>query len=146
MQSKRYGINTIGLVKSEFKGDTGMPFRGVGARLKIHPRYKAALDGIEKYKFLWVMCFLHNAERKVLKAIPKKWKRKGIMKERGVFSMRAPCRPNPISISLVKLKKVKGLTLFVEKLDVYTGTPVIDIKPFVTEYDSCRHISKEDNK
>lgn len=135
---RRFYIKPIGVVKSTFKDDTGMPFRGVKARISIDPKYKKAMDGLGQCGYLWVLCFLHNADRRVLKAVPKKWKRQGILKERGVFSMRAPCRPNPVSISLVKLIGRRGLTLTVDKLDAYTGTPVIDIKPYSQDYDCCK--------
>ena len=55
-------------------------------------------------------------------------------KERGVFATRAPKRPNPIGISVVRLVKMQGNTLFIEDVDVVDGTPLLDIKPFVPEF------------
>lgn len=135
---RKFYIKPIGVVKSAFKGDTGMPFRGVKARISIDAKYKKAMDGLGQCKYLWILCFLHNADRRVLKAVPKKWKRQGILKERGVFSMRASCRPNPVSMSLVKLIGRRGLMLTVAKLDAYTGTPLIDIKSYFQDYDCCK--------
>jgi tRNA-Thr(GGU) m(6)t(6)A37 methyltransferase TsaA len=53
----------------------------------------------------------------------------------GVFSTRAPRRPNPIGISVVRLVKVKGATLHIEDVDIADGTPLLDIKPYVPEFD-----------
>ena len=54
---------------------------------------------------------------------------------RGVFSTRAPKRPNPIGLSVVKLNKVEGNVLYIENIDVLNGTPLIDIKPLIPDVD-----------
>jgi tRNA (Thr-GGU) A37 N-methylase len=54
----------------------------------------------------------------------------------GVFATRAPARPNAIGISVVRLVKVEGTRLHVTGLDILDGTPVLDIKPYVPEFDS----------
>ena len=58
------------------------------------------------------------------------------VKQQGIFSTRAPARPNPIGLSVVTLKKVRGRRLYVQDLDVVEGTPLLDIKPYVPEFDS----------
>jgi tRNA-Thr(GGU) m(6)t(6)A37 methyltransferase TsaA len=55
--------------------------------------------------------------------------------KRGVFATRAPCRPNPIGISIVRLRGIEGSTLLVDDVDVLDGTPVLDIKPYVSRFD-----------
>jgi tRNA (Thr-GGU) A37 N-methylase len=55
---------------------------------------------------------------------------------RGVFATRGPCRPNRIGLSLVRLRSVEGCTLQVEEIDVLDGTPLLDIKPYVTRFDA----------
>jgi len=54
---------------------------------------------------------------------------------RGVFATRAPTRPNPIGLSVVKLLSIAGHTLHVENVDILDGTPLLDIKPYVPEFD-----------
>jgi tRNA-Thr(GGU) m(6)t(6)A37 methyltransferase TsaA len=54
----------------------------------------------------------------------------------GVFATRAPKRPNPIGISIVRLTKIEGGTLHIEDVDIVDGTPLLDIKPYVPEIDS----------
>jgi tRNA-Thr(GGU) m(6)t(6)A37 methyltransferase TsaA len=53
----------------------------------------------------------------------------------GVFATRAPRRPNPIGISVVKLVRVEGNILYIEDVDIVDGTPLLDIKPYVPEFD-----------
>ena len=54
---------------------------------------------------------------------------------RGVFATRAPTRPNAIGLSVVRLRGIEGNRLHVENLDVLDGTPLLDIKPFVPDFD-----------
>jgi tRNA-Thr(GGU) m(6)t(6)A37 methyltransferase TsaA len=56
-------------------------------------------------------------------------------KLRGVFATRSPSRPNPIGISVVRLNRVEGCILHVQDLDIVNGTPLLDIKPYVPEFD-----------
>jgi len=60
---------------------------------------------------------------------------------RGVFAMRSPGRPNPIGISVVRLLKVEGNMLHIQDLDIVDGTPLLDIKPYVPEFD-IREVEK----
>ena len=55
--------------------------------------------------------------------------------ERGIFAIRAPARPNPIGISVVRLLEIKGNKLYIENVDIVDGTPLLDIKPYVLEFD-----------
>jgi tRNA (adenine37-N6)-methyltransferase len=55
---------------------------------------------------------------------------------RGVFATRAPRRPNPIGVSIVRLTGIDGSTLHIRELDILDGTPLLDIKPFVPEFDN----------
>ena len=55
--------------------------------------------------------------------------------ERGVFATRAPCRPNPIGLSLVRLVRREGNVLHVEDVDMLDGSPLLDVKPFIPRFD-----------
>jgi len=55
--------------------------------------------------------------------------------ERGVFATRAPCRPNPIGLSVVKLLRREGYILYLDAVDVLDGTPLLDIKPYTARFD-----------
>jgi tRNA-Thr(GGU) m(6)t(6)A37 methyltransferase TsaA len=55
--------------------------------------------------------------------------------ERGVFATRAPARPNPIGLSVVRLIQIERATLFVQDIDIIDKTPLLDIKPFVPDFD-----------
>lgn len=127
-------IRPVGIVKSPFKTRSEAPFQGRfsedESRIHIFPEYRDALDGLEQFEHLFILYWQHLAERDVLKVVPRGKKRK-----RGVFSTRAPARPNPIGLSLVKLLKVNG-DITVLGLDAIDGSLVIDIKPYYRDIDS----------
>ena len=57
-------------------------------------------------------------------------------KERGIFAIRGPSRPNPIGLSIVRLQKVEGTQLHIQDVDIVDGTPLLDIKPYVPAFDA----------
>jgi tRNA (adenine37-N6)-methyltransferase len=58
--------------------------------------------------------------------------------ERGIFSTRAPKRPNPIGLSVVRLEKIEGTTIHISNVDIVDGTPLLDIKPYVPHFDKSQ--------
>ena len=93
--------------------------------LEIYPKYQEGLDGIAVGQTIVVLFWLHKSARDTLKVYPRGDKSRGL---HGVFSTRSPIRPNPIAISELKVLAIDGNTLEVSGLDMYDGTPIIDIK------------------
>ena len=111
-----------------------MPVQGIEAEIEIFPDYAGALEGVEENSHLILICWLHEADRTILRAVARKVSRD--LPEKGIFSLRSPERPNPISVSVVRLRGVReGLFLDLENVDVIDVTPVIDIKPYQTGWD-----------
>ncbi len=111
-----------------------MPVQGVEAEVEIFPDYAGALLGVEENSHLILICWLHEAGRTVLRAVARKVSRD--LPEKGVFSLRSPERPNPISFSVVRLRGIREERfLELENVDVIDGTPVIDIKPYQVGWD-----------
>ncbi len=102
---------------------------GVEAVIEIDPAYELALDGLEVGEELILLTWLHQAGREYLRVHPRGNKANP---KRGVFSTRSPDRPNPIGMHKVTLKALNGLKLTVFPLEAFDGTPVIDIKPFLS--------------
>ena len=123
-----------GLVRSRIRSRSDMPVQGVDAEIEVFPEYAAALDGVEEYSHLILICWLHEAERGVLKAVARKVS--SDLPEKGVFSLRSPVRPNPLSVSVVRLRGVReGRILELANVDLIDGTPVLDLKPYQTGWD-----------
>ncbi|WP_300998778.1 tRNA (N6-threonylcarbamoyladenosine(37)-N6)-methyltransferase TrmO [Methanoculleus sp.] len=124
----------IGLVHSSIRSRSDMPIQGVDAEIEVFPDYAGALLGVEENSHLILVCWMHEADREVLKAVARKVS--GDLPEKGVFSLRSPVRPNPLSVSVVRLRGVRdGRFLALANVDLIDGTPVIDLKPYQTGWD-----------
>jgi tRNA (adenine37-N6)-methyltransferase len=122
-------LKPIGIINSKYKDKEDSPRQGrysdEKSVIKVFNEYIENLEGIELHKYYMVFYWQDRAERDKLKVVPHDKTEK-----RGVFSTRAPVRPNPIGFCLVKLLEVKGNELTVQWLDALDGSPLLDIKPF----------------
>jgi len=130
----------IGIIHTPFKSLEGMPIQPAGAKgvegtVEIFPEYENGLKDLEGFSHIILLYHFHQSKGFNLHVVP-------FMNSqlRGVFSTRAPKRPNPIGLSVVKLRKVKGLTLHIENVDILDGTPLLDIKPYVPEFDETTSV------
>jgi tRNA (adenine37-N6)-methyltransferase len=127
-------IHPIGYVRSPYKIKGDAPRQGrfsdTVSEIVIDEQYLPALFQLEGRKHLWVLCWFDRADRTTLRATPP-----GTSSEKGVFAIRSPDRPNPVSLCLVDLLEVKDGVLSVRGLDAFDGTPVIDIKLYSAEID-----------
>ncbi|MGC4064993.1 MAG: tRNA (N6-threonylcarbamoyladenosine(37)-N6)-methyltransferase TrmO [Polyangiaceae bacterium] len=134
-------LDMIGRIRSPHTEPVGTPIQpafaeGVKGEVVIEPAFVEGLDDIEGFERLWLIYLLDRIAMTKLKVVPYRDTR-----ERGVFATRAPCRPNPIGMSAVRLSRREGNVLHVLDVDVLDGTPLLDVKPYIPEYDShpmCR--------
>src|SRR5215211_8856252 len=125
-----FTVHPIGRVQSPListadaprQGDEGAP----DAYLVLHPEVQAGLDGVAVGDEIIILTWLHEADRSLLRVHPR-----GDLSrpEAGVFSTRAPSRPNPIGLHRVRVLDIAGVRLHVSGLEAIDGTPVIDLKP-----------------
>lgn len=130
------------MVRDRVRERADMKAGGVPAWIEVRPAYAPALLRLGRCSHIWVLCWLHKADRRVLRAAPRKVS--AALGERGVFALRSPDRPNPVSLSCVRLREVRGRRIKVEGLDVIDGTPVIDIKPYSAGIDSVPSAAQPD--
>ena len=129
-------INTpIGVIHSPFTDPADTPIQGVFAdsargEVEVFPEYAAGLKDIDGFSHLILIYHFHLAEGYSLISKP-------FMEdiEKGIFSIRHPRRPNHIGISIVRLDNVRENVLEILEVDVLNGTPLLDIKPFVHQFD-----------
>ena len=130
-------LHPIGSVRSLYKRKGDAPRQGrlsaTISEIVIEEKYRPALWQIEGRKHLWVLCWFDRADRTVLRAVPP-----GTSAEKGVFAIRSPDRPNPVSLCMVDLIGIKDGVLKVRGLDAFDKTPVIDIKVYSPEIDCAR--------
>jgi tRNA-Thr(GGU) m(6)t(6)A37 methyltransferase TsaA len=125
----------IGMIRSPFEKLEDMPIQPVGeasasGRVELFPEFAEGLRDLDGFSHLILIYHFHKVTKSILTVIPFL-----DSSPRGVFSTRAPTRPNAVGLSVVALEKVEGTTLFVTDLDVLDGTPLLDIKPYVPKFD-----------
>jgi tRNA-Thr(GGU) m(6)t(6)A37 methyltransferase TsaA len=126
----------IGIIHSPFREPSGTPIQPAGARdiegtVEIALEYVGGLEDIEEFSHIILIYHFHLSKRHILKVKPYMDE-----KSHGVFATRAPSRPNPIGISIVRLVKVDGNVLHIKDVDIVDDTPLLDIKPYVPEFDT----------
>jgi tRNA-Thr(GGU) m(6)t(6)A37 methyltransferase TsaA len=129
-----YDLKPIGVVQSAVKDSQDMPLQGVPAVIKVFDEFIEGLSGIEGDSHINVIGWFSKAQRAPLMVRPRKINPE--LEERGVFSLRSPTRPNPLSLSATRLIKVEGPLLYVEPLDLIDGSPIVDIKPYSSGWDA----------
>jgi tRNA-Thr(GGU) m(6)t(6)A37 methyltransferase TsaA len=103
---------------------------GIRGTAEVWPEYEDGLSDLSGFSHVFLLYHFHRVHAARLRVTP------FLDKEpRGVFATRAPCRPNPIGLSIVRLTGIECTTLHIEGIDVLDGTPLLDIKPYVPEFD-----------
>jgi tRNA-Thr(GGU) m(6)t(6)A37 methyltransferase TsaA len=126
----------IGVIHTPHREQAGAPIQPVcaaGARgtVTVFDAYAEALVDLAGFERIWLLYHFDRATAWKSRVVPYR-----DVVERGLFATRAPSRPNPIGLSAVRLLAVEGNTLHIQDVDVLDGTPLLDIKPYVSEFDA----------
>jgi tRNA-Thr(GGU) m(6)t(6)A37 methyltransferase TsaA len=128
-------LTPIGVIHSSHHDPEATPIqpscaRGCSGEVEVFEPYAAGLDDVEGFSHVHLLYWLHRSGPPALKVTPFL-----DVVPRGVFATRAPNRPNPLGLSVVRVLERRGRSLVVEDLDVLDGTPLLDIKPYVERFD-----------
>jgi tRNA-Thr(GGU) m(6)t(6)A37 methyltransferase TsaA len=133
-------LEPIGIVHSPFKQSAGTPIQasvaqGAIGTVEVSPTFADGLKDLDGFDRIWLLYWFDRAAPPKLIVTP-------YMDDQshGVFATRAPARPNPIGMSAVRLLQREGCTLHVADVDILDGTPLLDIKPYVPQFD---HLAAE---
>ena len=129
-------VKIIGQVRSPFGEATGTPIQSVYAngaegQVIVNDGFADALDDIEGFERIWLIYWMDRVTTSKLRVVPYR-----DTQERGLFATRSPCRPNPIGMSVVRLLRREGNVLQVADVDILDETPLLDIKPYVPDFDA----------
>jgi tRNA-Thr(GGU) m(6)t(6)A37 methyltransferase TsaA len=131
-------LQPIGVIHTPYRIQEGTPIqpyaaRDVAGEVEIYPKFRAALQDLKGFERIWLIYWFDRAGPFSTKVVPYR-----DVVERGLFATRAPGRPNPIGLSAVRLRSVNLRTgkLSVLDVDLLDGTPLLDIKPYVPQFDS----------
>lgn len=129
-------FSPIGFVRSPLKTAERSPLQPrfssqVTGTIELDPLLETGVRDLDGFSRIWVIYAFHRSSPASLTVTPYR-----DVNPHGVFATRVPARPNPVGMSAVRLLKVEGHILTVGDLDLLDGTPIIDIKPYVPEYDA----------
>lgn len=131
----RIEYQPIGIVHSPFTKLEGMPIqptraKGIAGKVELFDEFKDGLKDLEGFSHIILLYHFHMVSGYHLQVTPFLY-----TKLRGLFATRAPKRPNPIGLSILRLDGIRGNQVYVSDMDILDGTPVLDIKPYVLEFD-----------
>lgn len=132
----RVTFNPIGVIHTPFKELSGIPIQppgavGVGGTVEVFEEYVEGVKDLDGFSHIILLFHFHESEGCKLRVRP-------FLEDEihGVFAVRAPKRPNPIGISIVRLLNVEGNLLTIDNPDMVNDTPLLDIKPYIPDFDA----------
>lgn len=133
-------FDPIGVIHTPFKNLEGMPIQPSGASgvkgvVEVFEQYRPGLKDLEGFSHIILLYHFHGNSGFKLHVVPFL-----DTQPRGLFSTRAPKRPNPIGISVVQLERVENGMLHILNVDILDNTPLLDIKPYVPEFDAPKNV------
>lgn len=133
-------LKPLGVIHTPFASREGMPIQpkgadGVKGTVEVFEPYWLGLKDLDGFSHLILLYQFHKSEGYELEVVP-------FMDTvpRGVFATRAPKRPNPIGLSIVRLDSIKRGTLHISEVDILDGAPLLDIKPYVPQFDQPEQV------
>ena len=126
----------IGVIHTPHKTPEGSPIQpqgavGVEGKVEVYPEYVKGLSDLQGFSHIYLIYHFHLAKPFSLQVKPFLDD-----KPHGLFATRAPARPNPIGISIVELVNIENHMLQIRDIDVVDQTPLLDIKPYVPDFDA----------
>ncbi|MBC8417009.1 MAG: tRNA (N6-threonylcarbamoyladenosine(37)-N6)-methyltransferase TrmO, partial [Desulfobacterales bacterium] len=126
----------IGIIHTPFSRPEGMPIQPAGAvgitgSVEVLEQFRPGLKDLDGFSHIILLYQFHRSQGFSLEIVPFL-----DSKPRGVFATRAPKRPNPIGLSVVHLLRIEHNILYIENVDILDRTPLLDIKPYIPEFDA----------
>jgi tRNA (adenine37-N6)-methyltransferase len=127
-------LTSIGVIHSPFSDPAQAPIQAsrsaATGSVEIFPQFDEGLQDLDEFSHIFLLYLIDCPQGYDLSVKPFLDDQ-----EHGIFATRYPCRPNPIGLSLVHLLRVEGNRLDIEGVDMLDGTPLLDIKPYVPDFD-----------
>jgi len=126
----------IGIIKTPYLDSA--PYQPVDTDtqefyLELEPKYVAGLKELGTFTYIYVLYYIDRLKNASEMNVSPPW---AGGKKIGLFASRSPQRPNPIGLSVVRIKKISGQRVYTSGLDVFDNTPLLDIKPYINDLDS----------
>lgn len=130
-------FEVIGTIHTPYLPTLPIPFQPIPDApgefwVTLNPEFQSGLDKLISYRYLYILYYLDQVQSEVKLQVNPPW---APDIEVGLFASRSPHRPNPIGLSIVELKGIEGNEILISGIDVYNGTPLLDIKPYIKVID-----------
>jgi len=137
-----YRLKRIGIIRTPYTESA--PYQPIEDdegefRIILDPEYAEGLRDLEGFRYIYVLYYMHQLKRSVSMTVCPPW---AGGKKVSLFASRSPVRPNPIGLSIVRLKGIADNVILTSGLDVFDGTPLLDIKPYIKDLDSKSDANK----
>ena len=131
-----YKLKPIGVIRTPYQNNS--PYQPVDTDEAefyaiIDHQYTEGLSDLKKFNYIYLIFYADRITRKVEMMVSPPWTDG---EKVGIFASRSPVRPNPIRLSIVRIKKIVENKIYTSGLDVFDGTPLLDIKPYIKDLDN----------
>jgi tRNA-Thr(GGU) m(6)t(6)A37 methyltransferase TsaA len=132
----RFTFHQIGVIRTPYFDNA--PYQPVDEaegefRIVVDEKYSEGLVDLDSFRYMFAIYYIHRLTRSSAMIVSPPWTPGTKV---GLFASRSGVRPNPIGISIVRIKKIVNNEIFTSGLDVFDNTPLLDIKPYIKELDS----------
>jgi tRNA-Thr(GGU) m(6)t(6)A37 methyltransferase TsaA len=128
-------LRVIGTVRNGRTTLEDQGWSGVESMITVKPEFVSALSGLDQFTHLWVVFFMHVDPLDEAPAVFRRPRGRDDMPMVGVFAQRGRMRPNPIGITPAEIVRLEAGCVVVRGLDAISGSPVLDLKPYVPDFD-----------
>jgi tRNA-Thr(GGU) m(6)t(6)A37 methyltransferase TsaA len=132
-------LTSIGVIHSPFSEPSQAPIQAsrstAAGSVEVFPQYAPGLRELEEFSYIFLLYLIECPQGYNLQVKPFLDDQ-----EHGIFATRYPCRPNSLGLSIVHLLRVEGNRLDIEGVDMLDGSPLLDIKPYVPEFDTRENV------
>ena len=135
-KSLNFNLKQIGVIRTPYIDNA--PYQPVEEdegdfRIVVDSQYVDSLYKLDGFRYIYVIYYIHRVKRELSEIVSPPWT-DGV--KVGVFASRSPVRPNPIGISIVRIKGITNNEILTSGMDVFDGTPLLDIKPYIKDLDT----------
>jgi len=133
-----FKFKRIGIIHTPYTNNDNVPYQPVeeegNSRIVVEPQFTNGLYKLDKFRYIYLLYYIDQIKEKLsMLIISPPWTNGTDV---GVFASRSPVRPNRIGLSIVRIKRIIKNTIFTSGLDVFDGTPLLDIKPYIKDLDA----------
>jgi tRNA-Thr(GGU) m(6)t(6)A37 methyltransferase TsaA len=134
--STNFKLQQIGVIRTPYSDNA--PYQPVDEdegefRIVVDEKYVDGLVDLDSFRYIYVIYYIHRLTRSPSMIVSPRWT---LGTKVGLFASRSAVRPNPIGISIVRIKKIVNNEILTSGLDVFDSTPLLDIKPYIKDLDS----------